>query len=479
MRLMYEWETSEVIKSFEEVGTVFLEQICKDWIEHRRNSPSYLGITICDMVWPSLKGYIESLQDNEVTENLADILCKNTTMAILPLDRMGQEQGQSSAQSVLCYFTFCNPQNESQVFYSLPVIIKRGKKTEPVEDSKISREFKGAVEISKYLRHSQTFVLPFYYHTNDYIEFLLSSSIVDYHGKSVSVTNGNIRTLMDLLYKAEASKDKSSIKHIHGILRFIYKKLRYLHCGPNEMGEITSKCELSYRAEYEKYLRHMECAEEKATFQKMWCNATNDYRTCESDCPLQLLEKLLCLSHELHVGGLHGDVHPRNIVFLGEFSHEAYLIDYGWAKGCGHIAKDYVLMECNLRYMALYPKLPSDERQLISSMIETESIENYLDKHDEQREGKTYTLGILELIMDIREEFEQTLRQLDRIGEKEEIPPDIWLYEYYIPLFLTTYGLVKFYDGCRNQIAMRETIAAFTKFLLHKKTIWMIEGESL
>ena len=114
MRLMYEWETSEVIKSFEEVGTVFLEQICKDWIEHRRNSPSYLGITICDMVWPSLKGYIESLQDNEVTENLADILCKNTTMAILPLDRMGQEQGQSSAQSVLCYFTFCNPSREAK-----------------------------------------------------------------------------------------------------------------------------------------------------------------------------------------------------------------------------------------------------------------------------------------------------------------------------------------------------------------------------
>lgn len=471
MRLVYEWETKEVVESFERAGNAFIERICQDWSAH--NKECFLGTTVCDIVWPSLKVYINALSKEETSEQLYKKLRENTVMTILPLDRMGQEQGQSGTQSVLCYFAFHNPRTSDQTLYSLPIIIKRGEAACDTRESKIKDEFQRAKEISQYLRHSQTFVLPFYYYPDDCIEFLLSSSIVDYNGTSVSLTNGSISTLMDLLYQAEASHDESDMEHIRGILHYIYRKLRYLHCGPNDLGEENSKCELHYQEEYEKYLRHMTSEEEKKAFQKMWCNTEGNYGACGRDCPLQLLDELLNLKHELHVGGLHGDVHPRNIVFLGKFSYEAYLIDYGWANKRGHIAKDFVLMECNLRYMALYPKLPDAERKLISGLIETDEIKSYLKENTGK---KSYAAGILVLIQDIREEFEQTIRQLDRMAEGSEIDGDTWLYEYYIPLFLITYGLAKFYDGCRNQIAMRETIAAFTKFLMEKKSTWKGRG---
>ena len=51
---------------------------------------------------------------------------------------------------------------------------------------------------------------------------------------------------------------------------------------------------------------------------------------------------------------VHGDLHPNNVLFGPEFS--PVLIDYAFGHLNGHFVKDFVLMECSLRFL-LPPRL--------------------------------------------------------------------------------------------------------------------------
>lgn len=459
MRLEYEWETSEIQDAFSAAGKTFLKQLYQNWKER---DVDYLGITICDKIWPTLKGEVLPFAESAPAGD--GTLVENTTMVFLPLDRMGQAQGKSNAKSALCYFRFESPDSPNTL-YSLPIVIKQGQH-EGGEKS-LKNEFKQAEKISRYLRHSPVFVLPFYcYQDADrQIDFLLSTSVVDYDGRMVSITNGKISTFMDRLYGMEDTCDAKNMQEIQKMLGFIYGKLRYLHCGPSEVRGKKVTEPRTYAEEYGRYLRHMEEPARKGVFQRMWCADVVDYSMCKrSNCPLQLLEKILPLEWTFHTGGIHGDVHPRNIVFLGGLSSEAYLIDYGWAEEDAHVAKDFVLMECNLRFMALDPKISICARRAITGCIEREHIKEFLDKCVD---GDTYVTGILSLIQEVRSQFQQTIQQLNEPPE-QELSEETWLHEYYIPLFLTAYGLVKFYDECRNQTAMWETIDALATLLSEK-----------
>ena len=87
--------------------------------------------------------------------------------------------------------------------------------------------------------------------------------------------------------------------------------------------------------------------------------------------PIKVCEKLSKLgTRSLRMGCVHGDLHPRNIVFAEDGIR---IIDFGWvrpqrpprnSKDRGpehepqHIAKDFVLLEANLRFVTLPPFLP-------------------------------------------------------------------------------------------------------------------------
>lgn len=54
---------------------------------------------------------------------------------------------------------------------------------------------------------------------------------------------------------------------------------------------------------------------------------------------------------------VHGDLHARNLMLSKSNPAKTELIDFGWVHS-GHPAKDFVLMECTLKYMLLPELLP-------------------------------------------------------------------------------------------------------------------------
>lgn len=63
------------------------------------------------------------------------------------------------------------------------------------------------------------------------------------------------------------------------------------------------------------------------------------------------------LNVEIHPYLVHGDLHARNLMLSKSNPAKTELIDFGWVHS-GHPAKDFVLMECTLKYMLLSEVLP-------------------------------------------------------------------------------------------------------------------------
>jgi hypothetical protein len=70
--------------------------------------------------------------------------------------------------------------------------------------------------------------------------------------------------------------------------------------------------------------------------------------------PRRILQRVKESSVESSVCPVHGDLHPNNVLFGPEFS--PVLIDYAYGHLNGHFIKDFVLMECSMRFL-LPPKL--------------------------------------------------------------------------------------------------------------------------
>lgn len=80
---------------------------------------------------------------------------------------------------------------------------------------------------------------------------------------------------------------------------------------------------------------------------------------------------------------VHGDLHARNLMLSRSNPAKTELIDFGWVHS-GHPAKDFVLMECTLKYMLLPELLQagrSNEREnLYFTAKQLNAFENYIGR---------------------------------------------------------------------------------------------------
>jgi hypothetical protein len=78
---------------------------------------------------------------------------------------------------------------------------------------------------------------------------------------------------------------------------------------------------------------------------------------------------------------VHGDLHPNNVLFGRNFV--PVLIDYAFGHRGGHFIKDFVLMECSLRFLQT-PKLlqPDLVARLDDALLEEEGYEAILEDMD-------------------------------------------------------------------------------------------------
>src|SRR5699024_437185 len=114
------------------------------------------------------------------------------------------------------------------------------------------------------------------------------------------------------------------------------------------------------------------------------------------------------------------------------------------------IAKDFVLMECNFRFMALKSAINSASLKKLCNALTDAELDNLLNN----KSLTDYCNSIIRIIKNIRKNFIKTIKYID---SKLEIDNDFFLKEYIVPMFFVAFGLVKYHSESRNQRAMEET----------------------
>lgn len=139
---------------------------------------------------------------------------------------------------------------------------------------------------------------------------------------------------------------------------------------------------------------------------------------------------------DLTVGAVHGDLHPGNIVLSPD--NRPRVIDFGWASDRSHIAKDYVLLECNLRFLMLRPQLSENDLSNFTGWLAWDAAPPSLSEYSARRVTVITRLRAL---------------------AKQAFPTDTdWDWEYIVPLFIVGFGLLRFAPLLGNQLAAIRTV---------------------
>jgi hypothetical protein len=158
--------------------------------------------------------------------------------------------------------------------------------------------------------------------------------------------SGTVTELKDLVYLPAHARHRdrpSSVK----LLQSTYESCRASH-----KGSITT---FSFGTQYEAYLRETPerlLADPLPHVFPRGSTATIYGQTLKD--PRRILEAVKILQVTSLTCPVHGDLHPNNVLFGRNFV--PVLIDYAFGHLGGHFIKDFVLMECSLRFLQI-PKL--------------------------------------------------------------------------------------------------------------------------
>lgn len=159
----------------------------------------------------------------------------------------------------------------------------------------------------------------------------------------------------------------------------------------------------------------------------------------EGKNPLWVVRQVDQKKCDMYLGAIHGDLHPGNIVVAG--NQRPVLIDFGWAQQRSHIAKDFVLLECNLRFLTLRPQVHDEPLEKFVKWFAwdvptPDGLDGYLERR-------------CEVISAVRDQA------------KSVFPEETdWDKEYILPLFLVALGLLRFAPQLGNQRAAVQHVLA-------------------
>jgi hypothetical protein len=154
-----------------------------------------------------------------------------------------------------------------------------------------------------------------------------------------------VQELREIVYQPAGSRER--LPTPTDLLLRTYQSCRNAH--------VTRPGSFSFGEEYREYLR--DTGERLLTdpLPALFSDrgSINIYGHTLND-PRRILERVKAWEITSRVCPVHGDLHPNNVLFGPEFS--PVLIDYAFGHLNGHFVKDFVLMECSLRFL-LPPKL--------------------------------------------------------------------------------------------------------------------------
>ena len=390
------------------------------------------GWNVRESIWPARAQKGTRLHQKSLGANLV----------LQPLSRFGAQEGLSGSRVMISYFE--DPDN--MILYSRPMVVKLAKPT-PVRD-KLVDEMKNAQSIRSFAAYTKhRLAVPIHLDKSDITQgrpftvlwspFSSSSSIwQDYKlGQRPRPALG-IRDMAAYLDTTNPPHHRIELSHT---IEEIFRLLLPFHL---KNGRASSSM-VSLRNEYSWYLH---TPYSRNNMHEFWGieDTIEDLLGRQTINPMKVLERLLKCRFNLQRGAIHGDLHPHNVVFSD--TGAAHIIDFGWAQPNRHIAIDFVLLECNLRFVWLPHSVPMKSIDAMASWI------GFLDTPPVT--GNPDCDRHIKLIQQIR-------RCADNC-----FPSDVnWDEEYIVPMFLISCGLLKHINDSRNQLAMRLTLLKLAQYI--------------
>jgi len=227
---------------------------------------------------------------------------------------------------------------------------------------------------------------------------------------------------------------------------------------PHHKGGSSCRQKRSFAVEYHKYVRGVWGSDPKPEFgwwkywELTWAPGSQETVTAfgaQHANPLWVLAGLREQEHDFHCGAIHGDLHPKNVV-LSEMT--PHIIDFAWADPDEHVAKDFVLLECNLRFM------------LFSEDVDRSSIERFAG-------WVAWDAPAAKTSSDYCNRRMQLVQQLRGIATDHLPGTKDWDKEYVIPLFLVAFGLLKHLGDADNKIAAVTTVLSLADYIKGRKLV--------
>lgn len=351
---------------------------------------------------------------------------QNVSLELIPLSRIGQMEGKSG--SLVLIGTFRDIDNQ-ELPSSHPVVIK----TRPVNDGeRLREEYDNSRRIKQFAYDSKDgFAIPILFDDTQEVYHVLWSLLSCEHDawKIATGDDGNVeprvRDLRQSLFEGSSEKSLAIINDAFELLEPLHQRLGQACVEKRKYGD-----------EYQWYLRGLEDGTWGSEWQEEWGGNATEVKDAggQFSNPFVVYNKIRDTEKPLRIGAIHGDLHPGNIVLTKQ---RPRIIDFGWSQDRVHIAKDFVLLECNLRFHTVRPQLKQADVYTMSDWIAWGApIPDELC---------TYGLERIKLIAQLRKIAEKSIAS-------DGYAPE-WDWEYLVPLFLVSLGMLRFSPLLGNQQA--------------------------
>ncbi len=352
-------------------------------------------------------------------------------LVLVPLERLGAAQGFSGASVLIGYFM-----DDSRTYLpSKPLVIKLDQREKLEHELANSRSWP---------RHpfddNSRFAHPFWLQALRAEADSAAVLIAPFASEgALNLRQAGWHLRLNDLWQMLTAKAEPPTAKIGRHFRDLYELMYQVHRD----GHVRcSSRRVTYKDEYGKYLRGLE--DPMALIPKALFGHESVTRLLGEEWPNPgiVVRKVLDLTEfSACCGPVHGDLHPKNVVV--DRSLRVNVIDYGWASRSGHIIKDYVLMEANLRAITL------------SSVVDYKLVRALAD---------CLTPSAPEILATGPIGFrESTIRScLWKQVLQHRLVSD-WDREYIIPLFLVMFGLLKHMDDARNQSSLLLTVLSLAR----------------
>jgi hypothetical protein len=398
-----------------------------------------------ESVWPALGLSGQQLPD-----------ASKVRLKLLPLSRLGQMEGKSGSLVLVGWF-----EGENFVAPTSHPLIVKTRKRDADGTSKLREEYDNAMAVKPFVYdRKDSFAIPVWFDGGrpDYDILWSSCMLTDRTaeaGAAEQNPSGNRLLSADLreyLGGVNAGQDDDTEAALD-VIGDAFRLLRNLHRRCNWTTPSEQCQERSVREEYTNYLRKFSAVRNAGVWgprwaEHCWAGAKVKYLGSGSDSPVNpiwLVERLLGMTYPMLLGVVHGDLHPGNII---PRPHEPpAIIDFGWSQDHAHLAKDFVLLECNLRFLSLRPQIGQERiRPFVKWLAWDETPPPGLDG---------YLEGRVKLVRRVREEAKRVF------GDATD-----WDREYLVPLFLCAFGLLRYAPQLGHQLAAILFVESLANYLM-------------